>query len=473
MLPLNQQAIDALEDLLVLTGEGVVAFDDSGAVVFSSGVADRVLSIKYEGGKGKVLAEVRLVDGPALRSLADLTPDQLPGLLLVKSTPENVHLVRVAGLPAKRLFVLHEEDSEKGGEVERELLDVVAHDLRAGLLPAKTYAQMLTGAVFGPLTDKQIDVVKTIDFSLQKQVDRIADVLDMVKAEENRLELQLATASLADIVRQVATVVERDCKRKKVQFSLEVDPSAALVEADSARLLRILTNLLSRSLKQTPAEGAIGLDLRYLDDRRARIRLWDAGAGSSDRDLEILFKTCAQQARERAALNAPVNLELAAFHDILHAHQGVLRAHTEPGAGTTYLIYLPVQRRAGTGATPQSGQPAGLAAGLEPQELDRLQRLSRDRLSLTVVPDGKQAIFAVRARHYPLVFVSGGLTEYDAQRLIAAARVQRPEDRQAYCVVGAGVRATDGVYGWDSHQHDPDASLEQILREMLQRVGAG
>jgi signal transduction histidine kinase len=73
--------------------------------------------------------------------------------------------------------------------------------------------------------------------------------------------------------------------------------------------------------------------------------VWDKSKNKSPDELELLTKTCRQQAMDRARRHAKPNIDLAAIHDIIRLHGGSIEVHTgEGGVGTSCLVSLPVKR---------------------------------------------------------------------------------------------------------------------------------
>jgi len=236
-------------------------------------------------------------------------------------------------------------DNGQDENLERQLLDVAAHDLRAGLVPLKTYTQLMASGVMGPLTEKQAEALRSMEFCIQKQTDKIASVLDMIKAEEGRLELQLNTVNLPDLLEHALMSIRRDCSRRKITLQVDIEPGAALIEADESRLERCILNLMTKSLKSTREGKSQGVEVRYPGDGRARIRLWDTGNGIPESDLSMLRMNSREQAQGRKRDKSKPDIDLASIHDIIRLHNGNLSFSSAQDAGTEFLIDLPVTRK--------------------------------------------------------------------------------------------------------------------------------
>ena len=119
----------------------------------------------------------------------------------------------------------------------------------------------------------------------------------------------------------------------------DTGPAPLLVGFDSARILQVLTNLISNALKFTPANGRIVVRLeRVATD--ALVTVEDSGTGIPAEHLETIFTRFAQVKK-----NDPRGLGLGLFISkcIVQGHGGRIWAESEPGRGTTLRFTLPMQ----------------------------------------------------------------------------------------------------------------------------------
>jgi len=246
------------------------------------------------------------------------------------------------------------------------------------------------------------------------------------------------------------------------------------------RLQRVLSSLLGRCLKHSMAQQKIGVELRYPLTGKARLRLWDTGSGSSTQDLHTLSKSSREQAEQRLAAGGAPNIDLGAVCDIVRAHGGELKVETEMGAGTTYLIYLPVRRRdrlsGYSGAFSTENVPL-LLAGVEEAEHELLLvEATKRKICLSEAETGAHAIAMARTYHFPLVVLGSKLP--DRARVLEAIRSQRPEDSQVICEIRSAGNGTPRVNGkdqdavliWNSLAANT-ADCGAMLDAMLQIIG--
>ena len=232
-----------------------------------------------------------------------------------------------------------------GGEFERELMDVFAHDLRAGMVPIKTYAQMLGTGIMGDVSPQQKEALEAIDRCVQKQVDRVTAVLDIIKSQEGRLELQMEWGNLADLLQSAVSPLTVEAKRRSVVLNLDLDTAPAVARIDPPRIRRILAGLVSRALRRAQANDTVSVELRYPQPQRARVRIWDTSKGPPDADVAFLHKSCRDQAVEHKRGMPLPNLELGSTADILRAHRASIEVQLAPAGSSVYILEFLAERR--------------------------------------------------------------------------------------------------------------------------------
>jgi hypothetical protein len=326
---------------------------------------------------------------------------------------------------------------------------------------------MLSSGILGEVNPKQAESLKAIDHCVERQADRIASVLDMIKAEENRLELHIDVVNLLDIVQRCVSLSERDCKRRNLQVVATTEGSAAVM-ADMPRIQRVISTLLGRCIRDAAQGSRIGVELHNFG-AVVRVRLWDTGNGSTTADTEILRQSAREQTISRMNTGAKPNIELAPIFDIMALHGGKIVVQTEEGTGTTYLLYLPAAKK---NPAPEIVTPRrALLVSCDANENAVLKAaLQQNSIEAQEMPGCVEALKAAREQHFPLVFISNARNHPNIDRLPEAIRQQRPDEPQAICLVwhGGDASGKDVSNQWIVNGAQIDAQLGEVLTEMME-----
>src|SRR5687768_8482606 len=99
-------------------------------------------------------------------------------------------------------------------------------------------------------------IFEALDRNAQSQAQLIADVLDVSRIVTGKLQLQLETVDMSDLVAQATDSVRAAVAGKDVKLAIEETPEC-FVRGDVGRLQQVVWNLLSNAIKFTPAGGSV------------------------------------------------------------------------------------------------------------------------------------------------------------------------------------------------------------------------
>jgi two-component system sensor histidine kinase BaeS len=112
----------------------------------------------------------------------------------------------------------------------------------------------------------------------------------------------------------------------------------AMVAGDTGRLAQVVTNLLTNSMKFTPAEGQVTVVVAP-DDGTARLEVADSGVGIPAEELDHVFERFWRSSR--AGQTAGSGIGLAVVAELVRAHGGSVEVSSRLGAGARFVVTLP------------------------------------------------------------------------------------------------------------------------------------
>jgi PAS domain S-box-containing protein len=239
-----------------------------------------------------------------------------------------------------------------------EFLATLAHELRNPLAPISNAIQILS------LRGDDSEVVAQTREVMERQVHQMTrlvdDLMEVSRIGRGKISLEKTPVDLADVV---ATAVETsrplvEAHRHTLTVSLPERP--ARVEADSARLAQVLSNLLNNAAKYTEDGGRIDLIVEQTRGE-AVIRVRDNGIGIAPERLPSVFDMFEQieGAADRSQGGLGIGLTLA--RRLVEMQGGKIEAHSAGlGKGSEFLTRLPAL--AEPAAEPAPELPEGLPA---------------------------------------------------------------------------------------------------------------
>jgi len=212
--------------------------------------------------------------------------------------------------------------------------------------------------------------------------------------------LRRPTRDLSTLVEEAARFAARGTS---IQLEFECDPDLGTVEVDPGQIMQVVQNLVLNAVQASHSGGRVRVSLSCVepDERsaRARVRLvvQDHGSGISEADLGRIFEP---YFTTRAGGNG---LGLATTHSIVRRHDGQIRAESELGVGSRFIVELCV-----AGEESASSRRSGELLSLPPSGLSVLilddDTSVRTMLSRMVADLGGRAVAASRGEEAIALF---------------------------------------------------------------------
>ncbi len=291
------------------------------------------------------------------------TNDELQdkALLLVKQKDE-VELKNKEVEEARRSLEEKAEQLTLTSKYKSEFLANMSHELRTPLNSLLILAQQLYENAEGNLTEKQVRYAKTIHTCGDDLVQLINDILDLSKIESGFITANISPVRFSDITSFVETTFKPIAEARNLHLKIENDANLpTMMETDSQRLNQILKNLLSNSFKFTE-KGEVKLSIYEakktwkpgnnpnLDNanRVVAFAIADSGIGIPLEKQSIIFEAFQQAEGSTSRKYGGTGLGLSISRGLAELLGGTIELESQPGKGSTFTLYLPVENAAKT-----------------------------------------------------------------------------------------------------------------------------
>ncbi|MER6618370.1 HAMP domain-containing protein [Streptomyces xantholiticus] len=245
-----------------------------------------------------------------------------------------------------------------------EFLANMSHELRTPLNSLLILAKLLADNADANLSPKQVEFAETIHGAGSDLLQLINDILDLSKVEAGKMDVSPTRIALVQLVDYVEATFRPLTAEKGLDFSVRVSPELpATLHTDEQRLLQVLRNLLSNAVKFTDS-GAVELVIRpagadvpqaireqlleagSLQDADADLiafSVTDTGIGIAAGKMRVIFEAFKQADGTTSRKYGGTGLGLSISREIARLLGGEIHAASEPGRGSTFTLYLPLQ----------------------------------------------------------------------------------------------------------------------------------
>ena len=172
----------------------------------------------------------------------------------------------------------------------------------------------------------------------------INDLFEVTGVQEGKLRLELQSTSASDAVAYTVRTLQEAATAKGIALSSDVECGLPSVYADPARVRQILIILVDNAIKFTPANGAVKIQARILeeDPNLLVLEVSDSGCGISPDMTERIFERLFQAPDPALAGRKGLGLGLYICKDLVTRQGGQIWAKSAPGQGAAFFVTLPI-----------------------------------------------------------------------------------------------------------------------------------
>jgi PAS domain S-box-containing protein len=277
-------------------------------------------------------------DGGEFPVQISLSPLKTDSGMLVTSAIRDI----TSQKQTERTLLEKNAELERANEAKDSFLASMSHELRTPLNGIIGFAEFLADGKPGVVNGKQKEYLEDILNSGRHLLHLINDILDIVKIQAGKLELNPETFRLADVIHEVRAGVGPLAQNKHIQVRVEIAAGLDAVTLDQQRFRQILYNLLSNAIKFTGDAGNVEICAGHDGAGCFSLSVRDTGIGIKPEDKERLFKEFEQLESGTARRYGGTGLGLALTRKIVEIQGGGIKVQSEVGKGSTFTVILPL-----------------------------------------------------------------------------------------------------------------------------------
>ena len=231
-------------------------------------------------------------------------------------------------------------EQERIEALKQSFVATVCHELRTPLTAIAASLKLLhTGAV-GSISEKQTGLLELSLRNSERLGHLIDDLLDFEKLSAGRMQLNLGSYSLSELLSELRAQHQSFADRMKVPVKLG-DLAECTVRIDRQRFSQVVSNLLSNACKFSPPGAQVELG-SYLGDEYAWIEVRDHGSGIPESFRQRVFERFSQADGSDRRGQPGTGLGLAICRELVQLMGGEIGFDSEPGVGTTFRFSVPL-----------------------------------------------------------------------------------------------------------------------------------
>lgn len=336
------------EAIIFSIADGIIMTDHNGRIQLINNQALKIFDIplneNYEGKKIYDLIPKDVIIKTLRELIVQSQRDAFKEIDLSSGETSRFYKVNTGKVTALKgddlgtVTVVHDITLEKQiDNMKEEFLQSITHDLRNPMTSIRGFLKFLLDGVAGETNPQQKKMLLTINKASEKLLIMINDILDIAKLEVGKFELALEPTNMKEISTHVIEMIEGLAQRKNISLEMKIDGPLEPIQADARLFERVITNLLSNSVKFTPEDGKIILEI-HDEGSLVKVLVIDNGEGIPSDYLDKIFDKFGQVTGQR---KGGTGLGLTICKYVVEAHHGKIWVESKLGEGSKFIFTIP------------------------------------------------------------------------------------------------------------------------------------
>jgi len=384
------------------------------------------------------------------------------------------------------------DDAFEASRMKDRFIANLNHEIRTPMNALVAGAQLLDGE---HMSGRQRALLEAVQHSADHLLALVNDVLDYDRLEAGAVRLDAIEFSLREVAGSAVAMFGAQAEAKQLSLSLEsMEGLPEVWIGDPTRLRQVLCNLLSNAIKFTPQPGRVVLRVRSAARPEGGstlcLEVVDSGPGISTQVRSRLFQPYGQGDASIARRFGGTGLGLSICKELLRLMGGSIEVESQPGAGSTFRVTVPLvpanphrQRPASTEPVDRTNLPADLKVLLvEDDTVNQIvmEAVLRDLgLEVLTADGGKGALDLLEQNAFDVVLMDCHMPDMDGLTTTRHWRAKEAQlQRRRVPVIGvtgevyAGSREACLEAGMDDYLTKPAsrADIEAALARWLSKA---
>ena len=331
------------------------------------------------------------------------------------------------------------QQATSANKAKSQFLAVMSHELRTPLNGMLGMAQIMASSEQQPEQHKQLGILLE---SGQHLLSLLNDILDFSKIEQSKLELEVQTFPLSELIEPIEATYGPICKKKNLDLHLDTRlPLNTVLRSDKSRIRQVIYNILSNAVKFTETgEITLTISTEHCDtcaESLLIVTISDSGIGIRKERLKHIFEPFTQAESSTTRCYGGTGLGLAIVKQLTGLMSGSAKVESTIGKGTTFTLTMQVDimdtaSKEQATATRDIPTLAPLPQKLkvlvvEDNNINALVAQSfcqRMGYNVTLAKDGYQAISILRQESFDLILMDNHMPNMDG---LSATRIIRQQ----------------------------------------------
>ena len=250
--------------------------------------------------------------------------------------------VRVAPLTSRLVMVLALDRTreERVEAIRRDFVANVSHELKTPVGALNLLAEAVSEARDDP------EAVQRFAGRMQSESERLTrlvqQIIDLSRLQNDVASDDATAVKVDELIAEGCEHSATEAERKSITIARTVEPDLVVL-GDRGQLYAAVSNLVENAVAYSPEGSKVAVSA-VVDDEDVRISVADNGIGIPEPELDRIFERFYRVDPARARATGGTGLGLSIVKHVAASSGGSVDVWSEPGAGSTFTLVLPLHR---------------------------------------------------------------------------------------------------------------------------------
>jgi len=230
--------------------------------------------------------------------------------------------------------------AESATKAKTNFLAFTAHEIRSPLGFILTGSEIMTKEFLGELPTPYKKYAQGIHDNSKQILDFITDILDENQIIEGKFKIVNTLTNVQEVINEAIQVNLARFNTRAIEITTEIKDNLPLLICDRRRILQVLNNLISNSIKYSKDATTITIIAKVIYEEMVII-VMDQGIGMKESDVPIALSAYGTLREQDYNSLGSYGLGLAIVKMLLDAHETELIINSVEGKGTTVKMIFP------------------------------------------------------------------------------------------------------------------------------------
>lgn len=229
-------------------------------------------------------------------------------------------------------------DNKNYKDHHKKMISNISHDIRTPLTALMGYVDLLSdNSITKEKREEYVSIIRERGTALK---DLMEEFFQVAKLECNDVDITIEKFNISEIVRKNVIAFMNEINERNITPEINIGDEEIFALGDKNYMDRIITNLISNSLKYGYEGKVIGIDLKE-DNKWIILSIWDKGKGIDKNELPYIFDRLYTGEKSRNRNLQGSGLGLSIVKNMVQHMNGIITAKSIPYEKTIFTVKIP------------------------------------------------------------------------------------------------------------------------------------